>query len=50
VDSPDDIRPPIDKNINIYLALAEQQHLDNYSAIVDHAVKQNAVFDAKLKQ
>ena len=31
------------------LALVEQQYLDGYAAIVDHAAKQKAIFDLKVQ-
>jgi hypothetical protein len=47
-DTPDEIEPPTKKDINIHLSLAEQQCLDGYAAIVDHAIKRKDVFDTKL--
>lgn len=50
IGNPDDILPPTADDVAIHLALAEQQHLDGYSAIVDHAAKRKDKFDSKLKQ
>jgi hypothetical protein len=47
-DTPDEIEPPTEKDIDIHLSLAEQQHLDGYAVIVDHATKRKDVFDTKL--
>jgi hypothetical protein len=49
-DTPDEIEPPTEKDIDIHLSLAEQQRLDGYAAIVDHAAKRKDVFDTKLQQ
>jgi hypothetical protein len=49
-DTPDEIEPPTEKDIDIHLSLAEQQRLDGYAAIVDHAAKRKDVFDTKLRQ
>ena len=49
-DDPEEIRPPTDADIATHLALIEQQRLDGYSAIVDHAAKRKAKFDAKLQK
>jgi len=48
MDNPEDITPPSEDEIAIHLALTEQQRLDGYSAIVDHAVKRKQRFDSKL--
>jgi hypothetical protein len=48
VDNLEDIRPPTDVDVAVHLALIEQQQLDGYSAIIDHAAKCEAPFDAKL--
>jgi hypothetical protein len=48
--TPEDILPPTEDEIAVHLALMEQQLLDTYSAIVDHAVKRKAKFDAKLRR
>jgi hypothetical protein len=48
MDNPEEIRPPTDIDIAVHLAFIEQQRLDGYSAIVDHAVKHKARFDTKL--
>ena len=48
-ENPDDIGPPTEEEINIHMALVEQQRLDSYSSMVDHATKCKATFDAKLQ-
>jgi hypothetical protein len=48
MDNPEEIRPPTDIDIAVHLAFIEQQRLDGYSAIVDHAAKRKARFDTKL--
>jgi hypothetical protein len=50
VDSPENIKPPTEQEAALHLALVEQQHLDGYAAIVDHAVKCKNIFDAKVRQ
>jgi hypothetical protein len=50
VDSPENIKPPTEQEVALHLALVEQQHLDGYAAIVDHAMKRKNIFDAKLRQ
>jgi hypothetical protein len=50
VDSPENIRPPTEQEVALHLALVEQQHLDGYAAIIDHAIKRKNIFDAKLRQ
>ena len=47
-DNLEEIGPPTEVDIAVHLALIEQQQLDGYSAIVDHAAKRKARFDAKL--
>jgi hypothetical protein len=49
-DTPDEIEPPTEKDIDIHLSLVEQQRLDGYAVIVDHAAKRKDVFDTKLQQ
>jgi hypothetical protein len=49
-DSPEEIEPPTAEEVDIHLAYVEQQHLNGYSATVDHAIKQKAAFNAKLRQ
>jgi hypothetical protein len=49
-DKPEDITPPTAEEVAIHFAFVEQQRLDGYSAIVDHAAKRKNVFDAKLLQ
>src|ERR1700677_4356819 len=49
-DFPDGIEPPTAEEIDIHLAFVEQQHLDGYAATVDHAIKQKAAFDSRLRQ
>ena len=49
-DSSENIGPPTEQDISIHFALAEQQRLDSYAAIVDHAVKRKAAFDTKLRE
>ena len=48
-ENPDNIGPPTEEEINIHMALVEQQRLDGYSSTVDHAAKRKATFDAKLQ-
>ena len=50
VDSPENIKPPTEQEVALHLALVEQQHLNGYAAIIDHAVKCKNIFDAKLRQ
>jgi len=47
-DNPEDIEPPSEEEVAIHLALTEQQRLDGYSAIVDHAAKRKQRFDSKV--
>jgi hypothetical protein len=49
-DDPETIKPPTEQEVALHLALVEQQHLDGYAAIVDHAIKRKGIFDAKLRQ
>jgi hypothetical protein len=49
-ESPEDIELPTEQEVAIHLALVEQQHLDGYAAMLDHAAKRKSVFDAKLQQ
>jgi transposase InsO family protein len=49
-DTPDEIELPTEEDINIHLSLVEQQRLDGYAAIVDHAAKRKLAFDTKLRQ
>src|ERR1700728_2009841 len=49
-ENPDNIGPPTEEEINIHMALVDQQRLDGYSSIVDHAAKRKAAFDAKLQK
>ena len=49
-DDPETIKPPTEQEVALHLALVEQQHLDGYAAIVDHAIKCKGIFDAKLRQ
>jgi len=49
-DDPETIKPPTEQEVALHLALVEQQQLDGYAAIVDHAVKRKSIFDAKLRQ
>jgi hypothetical protein len=50
MDDPEVIEPPSTEEVAMHLALVEQQHLDGYSAIVEHAAKRKKIFDAKLLQ
>jgi hypothetical protein len=50
MDDPEAIEPPSAEEVAMHLALVEQQRLDGYSAIVEHAAKRKIVFDAKLLQ
>jgi hypothetical protein len=50
MDDPEVIEPPSAEEVVMPLALIEQQHLDCYSAIVEHAAKWKKIFDAKLLQ
>jgi hypothetical protein len=47
---PEAIEPPSTDEVAMHLALVEQQHLDGYSAIVDHAARRKKAFDTKLMQ
>lgn len=49
-ESPENIEAPDARDISIHLALVEQQRLDGYSAMVDHAAKRKNIFDSKLKK
>lgn len=46
--NPEDVRPPSDEDVAIHLALVEQQRLDGYAAMVDHAIRRKTAFDARL--
>jgi len=46
--TPEDIQLPTEAEVAVHLSLVEQQHLDAYSAIVDHAAKRKVLFDTKL--
>ena len=48
--SPNNIGPTTKDNMALHLALVEQQWLDGYATIVDHAVKCKDIFNAKLQQ
>ena len=48
MDNPEDIAPPSKAEVAIHLAFAEQQRLDGYYVIVDHAAKRKRKFDSKL--
>jgi hypothetical protein len=45
--NPGNIGPPIEEEINIHMALVEQQHLDGYLSTVEYATRHKATFDAK---
>ena len=47
LDNLEDITPPSEDKIAIYLALTEQQRLDGSCTIIDHAAKQKQRFDSK---
>lgn len=49
-EDPDTILPPTADEVAIHFALVEQQQLDGYSAVVDHAIKRKDVFDSRLRQ
>jgi hypothetical protein len=46
--TPEDIQLPTEAEVAVHLSLVEQQRLDAYSAIVDHAAKRKVLFDTKL--
>ena len=46
--NPEDIHEPSESDIALHLAYADQQRLDGYSAIVDHAIKRKRAFDKRL--
>jgi transposase InsO family protein len=48
--SPDEIKPPTVEEIDIHLVFAEQQHLDGYTATIDHTIKRRAAFASRLRQ
>jgi len=48
MDNPEAIELPSADEVAMHLALIEQQQLDGYSAIVDHAARRKKVFDTKL--
>src|SRR6202051_3137689 len=48
--SPEDIEQPTEQEVAIHLTLIEQQCLDGYAAMLDHAAKCKSVFDTKLQQ
>ena len=50
MDNPEVIELPSADEVAAHLALVEQQRLDGYSAIVEHAAKRKTKFDAKLLQ
>jgi hypothetical protein len=49
-DDPEAIEPPSSEEVVMHLALIELQHLDGYSAIIEHAAKRKKTFDTKLLQ
>jgi hypothetical protein len=49
-ENPDNIGPPTEEEIDIHMALVEQQRLDGYSSTVDHATRRKATFDSKLQK
>ena len=48
--SSEDIKPPTEEEIAVYMALIEQRHLDGYEATLNHASKRKLKFDKKLIQ
>ena len=46
--NPEHIREPSESDIALHLAYVDQQCLDGYSAIVDHAVKRKSAFDRRV--
>jgi len=48
MDNPEAIKPPSADDVAMHLALVEQQRLDGYSAIVNHAARRKKIFDAKV--
>jgi hypothetical protein len=50
MDNPEAIELPSADEVATHLALVEQQHLDGYSAIVEHAVRRKNKFNMKLLQ
>ena len=44
------IQPPTKNDIAVHLAVVKQQHLDGFTATVDHAAKHKDIFDAELRQ
>lgn len=49
-DTLETIKPPDEQDVRVHLALVEQQQLDGYSAIVDHAAKRKRIFNARLRK
>jgi hypothetical protein len=46
--NPEDITEPTKNDIALHLAYVEQQRLDSYSEMVDHAIKRKQIFDRKV--
>lgn len=45
---PNKVNPPTESEVLLHLAITEQQRLDGYSNIVDHANKRKEKFDSKV--
>jgi hypothetical protein len=46
--NPEDITKPTENNIALHLAYVEQQRLDSYSEMVNHAIKRKQIFNRKV--
>ena len=47
---PDSIQAPTEEEISSHMALVEQQRLDGYSSIIDHAARRKDIFDKKVRK
>ena len=49
-DGPKNVCAPMGAKVLLHLSIVEQQCLDGYSSIIDHAAHRKAQFDAKVKK
>ena len=47
---PEDITLPTDSDVLLHLSIMEQQHLNGYNSVVNHAAKQKDQFDTKVNK
>jgi hypothetical protein len=49
-EDPDSIQAPTEEEISLHMALVEQQRLDGYSSIIDHAARRKDIFNKKVQR